>query len=478
MKRARLFGLFFAGAAVVAVGAACGDLFDTPTQCTTDRDCIKFNAKCDVSRGVCGASLGGEDGSATDGPGTSSDSSLEDSPPPDPGCAVPVKPINDLAAADAGGGIGEITQSFTLDCKKDWRITQRVVIRAGVTLTIPPNTTLRATAGAALIVQRGARLVATGYRDQPIVFTSDNGSPAPGNWLGVYFAGAAPGVNANFGNDALLAYGGANANDDSGSLGFVRIEYSTLGLVMAGVGKGTKLDYVEVRKSSNDAFTFSGGTVDAKHLVTQYFGDEAFELSNNFTGKLQFLFAQRPPGGGDHHMVNANNANPVVYNLTVCGGSQTDANYGLVVRNNGRITMHNAILTGSFGAVDMVATPATAPTPIELRGSVAFGNAGNPGYDENTDAGATTDPQFDDDNGFNEIGWFNDPARSNSTTDPGLVACSDPTAPKPWPAAAITGGASTPPADGFFDTGAAFTGAFRDATDPWMTGAWLKFSDQ
>lgn len=474
MTRSRLFGLLVAGAAVVAVGAACGDLFDTPTQCTTDRDCLKWSAKCDVSRGVCGALLDGIDGAII-----SPDSSLEDSPTPDPGCVVPNKPVFDLAAVDVGGGIGEITQSFTLECTRDWRLTQRVVIRSGVTLTISPNTTIRAAAGSALIVQRGARLVATGFRDQPIVFTSDEATPAPGDWLGVYFAGAAPGSNANFGNDPLLAFGGANASDDSGSLGFVRIEYSTTGLVLAGVGKGTKVDYVQARKLTGDAFTFAGGTVDAKHLVAQYHGDEAFEMSGNFTGKLQFLFAHRPPGGAGHHMLVADSSNPVIYNATVCGGSQTDPNYALVVRGDtGRVTMHNAILTGCFGGVDLVSTPAMAPTPIEVRGSLAFGNAGNPAYDENTDAGTANDPQFDDDNGFNEIGWFNEPTRSNKTDDPALEACADPTAPKPWPNAAITGGASTPPNDGFFDVNAAFIGAFRDANDSWMTGAWLRFSDQ
>ena len=48
---------------------------------------------------------------------------------------------------------------------------------------------------------------------------------------------------------------------------------------------------------------------------------------------------------------------------------------------------------------------------------------------------------------------------------------------KTTPAAALTVGARTPPNDGFFDTTAAYVGAFRDGTDDWLSG-WARFDDQ
>jgi hypothetical protein len=199
------------------------------------------------------------------------------------------------------------------------------------------------------------------------------------------------------------------------------------------------------------------------------------EAGDAFAGKLQFVFGQRPLAGtGERHGVLTDAASPAIYNATLCGGSQTDQNFGLVIRNGSHVDLGDAILTGWFGGLD--ARDAVSP-PVEVRGSIAFGNAGNPAYAEDPAMVDTDSPLFDDDGGFDEIAFFRDAARTNAETDPGLAACADPKAPKPYPAASLTAGARPPPADGFFEP-AAFAGAFRDASDTWMTGAWLRFDDR
>ena len=42
------------------------------------------------------------------------------------------------------------------------------------------------------------------------------------------------------------------------------------------------------------------------------------------------------------------------------------------------------------------------------------------------------------------------------------------------PAATLPGGA--PPNNGFLDTTANYVGAFKDASDNWMSGAWIDWS--
>lgn len=471
-----------AAIATVAAVASCAELFEEPAQCKFERDCDRFgDATCDLARGVCvpkSAFDAGED--APTGPGSQPDAEADAPEIPDR-CKVSPKPTETVpttavAAGTDAGPDGEITTSVTLDCGKDCLLKGRVIVRAGATLTIEPGTTIRvekASAGG-LVIMPGAKIVAAGQRNAPIVFTSAEATPAPGDWRGVYVLGVAPPTQPAFQGDPLLASGGVNAEDDSGTLSYVRIEYGAIGLVFASVGRRTKVDYVQVRKTTDNCFWFYGGAVDAKHLVCQYPLDEYYEFERGYAGRVQFLFGQKTPlAVNGRNGVLADNASPVLYNATLCGDDQANLGYGLVPRNGTNLDLANAILTGWYAGIDTVGALGT----IEARSSIAFGNATNPAYVEDPAQMTTTDPTFNDDQGFDEIAWFRDPARGNRETDPGLVGCYDPKAPKPWPAAALTAGARTPPNDGFFDTTAAYIGAFRDGTDDWLSG-WARFDDQ
>jgi hypothetical protein len=461
-------------AALACAGAACAGLFDEPSQCKSDRDCAKFGegVACDVTHAVCVMR------------GTPGDASLDASPPPPPppppdaGADAPVDE-RCLAASKPRETVtgAAVATDTTLDCTKDWVLPERLFVQKGVTLTIQPRTKLLLEKDAGIVVLPGARIVAEGERDGPIVITSNEATPAPGDHRGVVVLGNAPRAGtAPFDDDPAQPYGGASPDDDSGSLRYVRIEYGTYGLALAGVGRKTKVDFVEARRLTDNCFTFQGGTADAKHLVCQYPGDEIIEFNDGYAGRTQFVFGQKTPlGTANHHGVLADGSFPVVYNLTACGDSRSNMGYGLVVRNATRLDMANAILAGWSGGVDAVGA---LGTPLEARGSIAFMNTGNPAYAESAAVADAASPLFNDDNGFDEIAWWNDPARGNSTADPGLAACFDAVMPKPWAAAALTTNARTPPNDGFFDATAAFIGAFRDPTDTWMTGAWLRFATE
>lgn len=476
MKRAVVLSL--AGALVALV--ACADLFDEASQCKSDRDCTKFGAVCDVARAVCVAAgtLPGDDASVTDGPATSTDGAAQDVVV-GPNCDIDPKPAQDIpSAALADAGDSE-TGDLTLECDKVWNLKSRLFVKSGATLTIKAGVTIRADANAAIVVRPGAKIVAQGTRDYPIVMTSSAADPQPGDWRGLFVLGAAPPADQSYAGDAAYAFGGANDADDSGTLQFVRVEYANDGLVLGGVGNGTKIDFVQVRKSADNCFGIAGGRFDAKHLVCQYPSDEMFEVSTGYQGRLQFLYGQKVPlaaaGGGHNGFLVDGNALATVYNATFCGDDKPNLSWGLVVRNGGRLDLNGGIFTGWYAGFDAVGN---LGTPMEVRRSIFFGNATNPAYPENDpDAGAGS-PNANDDNGFDEVAFLNDGARANKLTDPGLGSCYDPKNPQPAPGASLTNGAPTPPNDGFFDTGATYIGAFKDQNDAWMKGAWVRFDDK
>ncbi|HSI03327.1 MAG TPA: hypothetical protein VLC93_02560, partial [Myxococcota bacterium] len=113
---------------------------------------------------------------------------------------------NEVGLNDGQGGCAGITNCLNLDVTTDtrlaagdWILSPRndggyVTVASGVTLEIAPGTTIRGLTGAALIVPRGARIVAEGTEAEPIVFTSakEEGSRAGGDWGGLLILGNAP----------------------------------------------------------------------------------------------------------------------------------------------------------------------------------------------------------------------------------------------------------------------------------------------
>jgi hypothetical protein len=465
-------------AAIAVAAAACAFLSEAE-QCGSDSDCGKYNAVCDTVQSIC---------VARGGPGDDATSGADGAPPVPgpPGEGGPIDPKcnaspKEVASATAGlppGGDGgvQVSGSLALGCEKDWTLDNHLVVGANATLTIAAGTTIRAKkgTGAAIIVLPGGKILAQGQKDAPVVLTSDDPAPRAGDWRGVFVLGNAPRVGTNpFDGDPLLSYGGTAANDASGTLEFVRIEYAQSGLVLGGVGTGTKIDSVQVRQTNDNCFVFTGGTVDARHLVCQQALDEQFEIALGYRGKLQFLFGQRVAPGDAHHaiLVDGQDTAPVIYNATLCGQPEQPSlqGHGLVFRNNAKIDVNDVIITGWLSGLD--AQSANLGAPILLRSSILFGNNANPAFTED-DAGAGQ--QLNDDNGFDEVELFR--TGGNVDTNPNLVDCHNALAPKPWPKTALATGARVPPDDGFFDKNAAYIGAFRDENDAWMTGAWVRFA--
>jgi hypothetical protein len=227
----------------------------------------------------------------------------------DPGGVVVIPP----GAATISG---DITTNRTLVKDTTYTISGFVHVANGATLTIPAGTKIvgdQNVLGSSLFILRGARIVATGTAAAPIVFTSARaaGQRQPGDWGGLVIVGngvinrsgtilvegtgggSGPGTNYN------VQYSGGNNNaDNSGTLQYVRVEFAGYAIsdgnelnsfTFAAVGSGTTLDHLESMAGLDDSFEFFGGAVDGKFFVSYESGDDHFDMSEGYVGRLQFL---------------------------------------------------------------------------------------------------------------------------------------------------------------------------------------------
>lgn len=232
---------------------------------------------------------------------------------------------------------GSITADRTLTNDKVYLLDGFVFVKNNATLTIQPGTIIRGVSGnrSTLIITRGAKIIANGTANQPIVFTSDQpvGDRNPGDWGGLVILGKArinrpadcttcpgaaiasaeAGVQNNIEGDIDNAngdglYGGTDDNDNSGSLQYVRIEYAGViittgneinGFTLGGIGRGTTINHVQVSYANDDSFEWFGGSVNAKHLISVGAIDDDFDTDFGFSGRIQFGVAQRDSNNFD-----------------------------------------------------------------------------------------------------------------------------------------------------------------------------------
>lgn len=219
---------------------------------------------------------------------------------------------------NGGGDSGTVTDVFlsgtynedlTLDANTNYKVNGSLVIADGATFTIPAGMTIEALAAGSdvyIAISQGAKIVAEGTADNPIIFTSDASSPEAGDWGGLILLGKAPinsvtGTATSTSEIAGLPYGGNAAADDSGSLKYVRIEYSggsadgqseNNGLSFYGVGNGTDVDYIEIYEGKDDGVEFFGGTVNVSHVAVVDLQDDSIDWTEGYSGTITDVYVQ------------------------------------------------------------------------------------------------------------------------------------------------------------------------------------------
>ena len=275
---------------------------------------------------------------------------------------------------------GTIDNSITLK-KGTYTLRGYVYVNNGAILTIEPGTIVKSDISqkGALIIERGSKLIADGTVTDPIVFTSGKpaGEKAPGDWGGIILLGKAP-TNRPTSPAPIIEggvnrpYGGTDANDNSGTLRYLRIEFSGIaaepgseinGLTLGGVGAGTILENIQVSFGADDAYEFFGGTVNAKNLVAFGTYDDDYDFDFGYTGKIQFAVALRdkPSDTDQANGIECDNdgtgstvtpiTHPQLSNLTLIGPYDTtgsSANHGFSNRwrRSTNFTLVNSLLIG------------------------------------------------------------------------------------------------------------------------------------
>ena len=219
-----------------------------------------------------------------------------------------VTPINVPTTTTLSGNINTTT---TLTSDKTWTLKGYVYVTDGAKLIIQPGTTIVSDIAekGALIIERGAQLIAEGTSTKPIVFTSGKavGERTPGDWGGVVLLGRAttnrtsePTIEGGIGRP----YGGTNDLDNSGILKYVRIEYAGIAampnseinaLTLGGVGSGTIIENVQTIYANDDAFEFFGGTVNAKNLYAYATADDDYDFDFGYRGSVSYSVSKRDP---------------------------------------------------------------------------------------------------------------------------------------------------------------------------------------
>lgn len=279
---------------------------------------------------------------------------------------------------------GEIKDGdVKLDASKTYKLTGALIVRSGATLTIPAGTKIIAQNDVAYIaVAQGGKINANGTSTAPIVFTSVTGKP--GSWGGIVICGKAPINKALTAQSevAELTYGGNAADDNSGTLKYVRIEYAGKiitgdkefnGLSLFGVGNGTKIEYVQAFHGSDDGFEFFGGTVNTKYLVSTGNEDDQFDWTEGWNGVNEFWFGQQGFSVANRG-IEADNledneaanpiANPTIKNLTLLGIKESGEPQGIELRRGTKALIDNVVISNF-------------DTGIRISGGISQGFAGS-----------------------------------------------------------------------------------------------------
>jgi len=365
---------------------------------------------------------------------------------------------------------GKITKDTTLFAKDVNYLSGVVYITKGVTLTVEAGAKVLGKSGldvASLVITRGAKIIAKGTAENPIVFTSASQNPQSGDWGGIVILGTAKvnqtltwkgaavaGLTSVEGgiNDTEVGYGLAgsgdaafptgNDADNSGILQYARIEYAGYAyqpdnelnsLTMAGVGNGTTIDHIQVTYAKDDAYEWFGGTVNCTYLIAYTTQDDDFDTDFGYAGNVQFGIVLRDSAIADISTSEAFESDndgkgstlspkttAVFSNITAIG-PRIDPTYGkgnslfragAHIRRNTGISIMNSIIAGWPVAIQFDASTGTAvdknidDSTIRIKNTTFAGNTENIKYTvSGTPTGASS---------ASLLTWFSNPFFGNT----------------------------------------------------------------
>ena len=363
----------------------------------------------------------------------------------------------------------------------------------------------------------------------------------PGDWGGIIIIGKAP-INqttaevegltrkVSYGLDQIAA-ADRKADDNSGSLQYVRIEFAGFplqpdkeinGLTMCAVGSGTTIDHVQVSFCGDDSFEWFGGNVNCKYLIAFHGLDDEFDTDYGYSGNVQFALGLRNPRIADVSTSNgfesdndasgsdaAPKTTAVFSNVTLIGPWKTTADKnvntqfgtGMHIRRNSSMSVFNSVVAGwNIGLViDGTKSNANATAgDLAIQNSCLIGSKLAAATASNTGSGAISKTKadtvvldfFTKGTGNNVIKTTLTPKNSANSKDSASIdlcfydatkagSAAVPASNLPGANSPILTGASFTHAklqNAFFDKTPTFRGAF--GTSDWAKESWTNWDPQ
>ena len=277
----------------------------------------------------------------------------------------------------------------------------KLTIEPGATLAWRDNTKF-------VIINRGSQLFAVGTADKPITFTSVSdieGTVGPEDvqqWGGMVingfgvtnkcdYTGSVGGTLttsdchvASEGAEGLdeSHYGGANNDDSSGRLEYVRVKHTGAevangdelnGITFGAVGRNTIVKNLQVYSTYDDGIEMFGGAVSFENYVALYVRDDSIDIDEGYRGTINnALVIQQETDGNrcieadgigsysnkteefiNDMFARGLNSRPTINNLTCIVSPSTgthDPGAGWRLREGLWPTISNALVVSSFGA--------------------------------------------------------------------------------------------------------------------------------
>lgn len=287
----------------------------------------------------------------------------------------------DNGIADGTTLSGTVTEDVTLKSGNTYKLSGAYTVEEGATLNIEPGVKLIAVYDDNvdyILIKQGAKINAKGTADAPIIMTSEK--KEAGAWGGIHICGRAH-TNAEGGKGSSeiggAEYGGNDDKDNSGTLQYVRLEYTGYafdeeheanGISFYGVGSGTTVDHCVAYKGSDDGFEFFGGSVNISNMVVISCSDDSFDWTEGWNGTgtdlVAYQEAESTQGYDCDCLIEADNnennyqatpiAHPTLKNLILVGNG--GSKQGVRLRRGTQVTLDNAQICGKGKALTVEST--------------------------------------------------------------------------------------------------------------------------
>lgn len=203
--------------------------------------------------------------------------------------------------AEEGVLLGRLKDKLELKAGTEYALTGSFIVEENGELHIPAGTVIKANEGFGnyILVLQGGKIFVNGTAQAPVTMTANKANAAQGHWGGLIINGRAPLAGGTTGTTEInteYKYGGTNVADNSGSITYLKLEYTGArsnadvehnGLTLNGVGNGTIIENIFIPNGADDGIEFFGGSVNVRNLLVVNSDDDMFDFTQGYTGTLE-----------------------------------------------------------------------------------------------------------------------------------------------------------------------------------------------